>query len=90
MALHFYAQKQFYKNGTPQTPQNYPYQTRDEAERQFYLLCAAAIANTNGDDFVSVEYGTIEQGKIDRKFWDHTPAPEPEPEPEPVEDEQAS
>lgn len=80
MDLHFYAQKKFVKNGTPQTPQNYPYATRAEAERQFYLLCAAAIANTNGDDIVSVEYGTIEQGVLERRFWNYIPEPEPEPE----------
>lgn len=82
MTLHFYAQRKTVKNGSAQTPANYPYTTRNEAERQFYLLCAAAIANTDGNDLVSVEYGTIEQGIIERRFWDHTPEPEPEPEPE--------
>lgn len=86
MDLHFYAQRKTVKNGSAQTPGNYPYATRNEAERQFYLLCAGAIANTDGNDIVSVEYGTIEQGVIDRRFWDHRPEPEPEPEPEPTED----
>ena len=79
MALHFYAMKRAVKNGTPQTPANYPYNTREEAERQFYLLCASAIANADGNDCCAVEYGTIEQGKIDRKYWEFPAEPEPEP-----------
>ena len=71
--LHFYATRRTVKGGNPQTPANYPYSTRNEAERQFYLLCASAIANTDENDAVSVEYGTIEQGSIERKFWDFTP-----------------
>lgn len=68
--LHFYAQRQYYKNGIAQTPDNYPYSTRDAAEAQYHLLCANAIRNNEGRDFVSVEYGTIEQGKIERIFRD--------------------
>lgn len=80
MALHYYAQRQYYKNGNPQTPDNYPYQNRDDAEAQYHLLCANAIKNNDGRDFVSVEYGTIEQGKLERIFRDFTPKPTPEPE----------
>ena len=83
MALHFYAIKRPVKNGAPQTPGNYPYATRNDAERQFYSLCASAIANGDGNDCIAVEYGTIEQGAIERRFWDFSaPAPEPEEEPE--------
>ena len=82
MALHYYAQRQYYKNGNPQTPDNYPYQERNDAEKQFHLLCANAISNSEGRDFISVEYGTIEQGKVERRFYDFTPEPEPTPEPE--------
>ena len=81
--LHFYAMKRAVKNGTPQTPANYPYASRAEAERQFYLLCASAIANSDENDCIAVEYGTIEQGKVERRFWDFAePAPEPEEEAE--------
>ena len=83
MALHFYAQRKTVKNGAAQTPSNYSYATRAEAEKQHYLLCASAITNADGYDCVSVEYGTIEQGAIERRFWDFSaPAPEPEPEEE--------
>jgi hypothetical protein len=68
--MHFYAQKKTVKGGQAQTPANYSYATRNEAERQYHLLCAAAIANTDGNDMVSVEYGTIEQGVIERKYWE--------------------
>ena len=68
--LHFYAQRKTVKGGSGVTPANYYYETRNEAERQFYLLCASAIANTDGNDLVSVEYGTVEQGAVERKFWD--------------------
>lgn len=73
--MHFYAQKKTVKNGAAQTPANYSYDNRNEAERQFYLLCASAIANADENDMISVEYGTIEQGAIDRRYWDFTPAP---------------
>ena len=73
MDLHFYAQRKAIKDGAAQTPANYSYSTRNEAERQYYLLCASAIANSDGYDIVSVEYGTIEQGAIERRFWDHRP-----------------
>ena len=82
MALHFYAQKKTVKNGAAQTPANYSYDSRSDAEKQFHLLCASAIANADQNDIVSVEYGTIEQGIVERRFWDHTPEIQPEPEPE--------
>jgi hypothetical protein len=68
--LHFYAQRKAFKNNSGITPANYYYATRNEAERQFYLLCASAIANTDENDFVAVEYGTVEQGAVERRFWD--------------------
>lgn len=74
--LHYYAQKKAVKNGQAQTPANYSYQSSNEAERQYYLLCASAIANTDGNDCVSVEYGTIEHGATERRYWDHTPEAE--------------
>ena len=79
MALHYYAQRQFYKNGSPQTPANYAYAKREDAEKQWHLLCSSAITNADGWDFASVEYGTIESGSIERRFYSY-PAPEPTPE----------
>lgn len=76
---HYYAQRKAVKNGQPQTPANYPYNTPEEAERQYYLLCASAIANNDGFDVVSVEYGSIENGAISHRSWIHkTEAPESE------------
>lgn len=78
MALHFYAQRKTVKNDTGATPINYYYGTRDEAERQFHLLCAAAIANTDANDITAVEYGTVEQGAVERKVYIREIQPEPE------------
>ena len=65
----YYATKRTVKNGAAVTPSNYSYTEHDEAERQFHLLCAAAIRNDDGNDMTSVEWGTIEQGAIERKVW---------------------
>ena len=71
--LHYYAQRKAIKNGEAQTPTNYSYgDSRKDAEKQFFLLCANAITNGDGFDIVSVEYGTIEQGAIERRFYDNT------------------
>ena len=87
MALNYYVIRQYSKGGVRQTPANYPYSTRAEAERQFNLLKAAAWKNeidiaedTMDIDFESVEIGTVEQGKIDRLFISHTKPTPPEEE----------
>ena len=93
--MNYYVIRQYSKGGVRQTPANYPYSTRAEAERQFNLLKAAAWKNeidvaedTMDVDFESVEIGTVEQGKIDRLFIAHTkPSPEPIPEEEPEPEE---
>lgn len=85
--LYYYAQRKTVKDGVAQTPSNYSYTTRPEAERQFYLLCAAAIANNDQCEKISVEYGTIEQGKIERRFYDFSDQFASEPEEEPIESE---
>jgi len=82
MARHFYAMKRSIKNGAPQTPANYPYDTKDEALRQFHLLCASALAPTVDTDADAIEWGTIEKGMEEREYFNH-PQPEPEPEPQP-------
>ena len=74
----YYATKRSVKDGAAVTPANYSYTDHDEAERQFHLLCAAAIRNDDGNDIASVEWGTIENGAIERKFWSFEQAPAPE------------
>ena len=74
--MHYYAQKKTIKDGAAVTPTNYSYADRVLAERQFYLLCANAITNGDACDMVSVEYGTIETGVIERRFWQFATEPE--------------
>lgn len=77
----YYAQRKESKNNEWQTPTNYFYPTENEAERQYHLLCANAIANAENRDVVSVEYGYVEYGVKPgvHKCWDFR-QPEPEPE----------
>lgn len=85
MMYNYYATKRTVKNGTAPTPANYGYTDQAEAERQFHLLCAAAIRNDEGNEKASVEWGTIEQGPIERKKWEwpiETPVEEAPVEPE--------
>ena len=85
----YYAQRKSIKDGAPITPNN-RYGTREEMERQFHLYCASACIHTDQYEVDAIEWGTIEQGAIERKKYTYTPpAPEPEPEPEePVESEE--
>ena len=41
-------------------------------ERQFHLYCASAATNADGNDVDSVEWGTVENGAIERKRWINT------------------
>lgn len=79
----YYAQCKSVKNGVPQTPNN-RYGGRAEMERQFHLYCAAAAINSNENDIDAVEWGTLEQGVLERRRWVNT-APTPEEE-EPAEE----
>ena len=79
----YYAQRKSIKGGQPQTISN-RYGERAEMERQYHLFCASAATNTDGNDVDSIEWGTIEQGKLERKVWiagttpvEETPAEEP-------------
>lgn len=49
-------------------------------ERQFHLYCASAATNNDGYEVDAIEWGTIEQGVIERKCYNN-PTPEPEEEP---------
>ena len=63
-----YAQRKSIKNGAPVTPNN-RFGERAEMERQFHLYCASAATNADGNEVDSIEWGTIEQGAIERKVW---------------------
>ena len=83
----YYAQRKSVLNGEPQTINN-RYGTRREMERQYCLYRANAC---DGQDFPfdldAIEWGTIENGVIERIVYAKNiqPTPEPEPEQEPEE-----
>lgn len=83
MATYYAQRKERNAQGQWITPTNYYYETENEAERQYHLLCANAIANAEDRQQVSVEYGSVEFGANSgvHKSWDFRPA-EQEPEPE--------
>ncbi len=80
----YYAQKKAIKNGAPVAATN-KYGTQKEMEYQYYLFCANSVKNDDQNDIASVEWGTIEQGVIERRRF----LKEPEPTPEQQEEEQA-
>lgn len=85
--MNYYAQRKSIKNGEPQAVVN-KYGTRDDMEYQYHLFCASAVKNDAGNEVDALEWGTIQNGVIERKRYDHpvvTPEPEDEPE-EPVEE----
>ena len=62
----YYAQRKSILNGQPQTINN-RYGTKREMERQFHLYCANACDGPEAPyDIDSIEWGTIEQGVIER------------------------
>jgi len=74
--MFYYAQRKSVKNGTAQ-PTVYKTGTRPEMERQYHLFCASAATNTDGFEVDAVEWGTIEQGPVERKTWTNAPAETP-------------
>lgn len=70
----YYAQRKSIKNGEPQAINN-RYGERAEMERQYHLYCASAATNEADNDVDSIEWGTIENGVIERKRWTK-PTPE--------------
>ena len=81
----YYSQRKSVKDGVAIAPNN-RYGTRNEMERQFHLYCASACTNADGNEIDSIEWGTLEQGVVERKVY-RNPAPEPEPTPEEPDDE---
>ena len=83
----YYAQRKSIKNGEA-LPINNRFGERKDMERQFHLYCAAACVFSDENDIDAIEWGTVEQGIIERKvYYLPTPEPEPEPEEEPTEGE---
>lgn len=79
----YYAERKSIKDGAIQ-PVVYKTGERNEMEYQFHLFCASAV-KTDVRDLDSIEWGTIEQGVIERKKYVKPVEPEPTPEPEPDE-----
>lgn len=73
----YYAQRKSIKNNETQ-PINNRFGTLPEMERQYHLYCASAATNADGNQVDAVEWGTIEQGAVERKVWTHEVQPEPE------------
>lgn len=73
----YYAQRKSIKNGEPQAVNN-RFGERAEMLRQYFLYCASAATNEAGNEFDSIEFGTIENGAIKTERFDNTPAPAPE------------
>lgn len=64
----YYAQRKSIKDGNPVAVNN-RYGERADMERQYHLYCASAATNEAGNSVDSIEWGTIEQGAIERKVW---------------------
>lgn len=64
----YYAQRKSIKNGEPQAINN-RFGERADMERQFHLYCASAATNEAANDVDSIEWGTVEQGALERKTW---------------------
>ena len=77
----YYAERKSIKDGAVQ-PVVYKTGDRKEMEYQFHLFCASAV-KTDIRDLDSIEWGTIEQGVIERRRYIKPVEPEPEPEPTP-------
>lgn len=73
----YYAQRKSIKNGETQ-PINNRFGERADMERQYHLYCASAATNEADNEVDAVEWGTVEQGAVERKVWVNEVQPEPE------------
>jgi len=80
--MFYYSERKTVENGAPKTTTTYKTGDRSAMERQFHLFCASAVVNDGGADMEVCEWGTLENGVIERKVY-YKPAPELQPEPEP-------
>lgn len=71
----YYAQRKSIKNS--EVTFNNRTGERKEMLRQYFLYCASAATNTDGNDFDFVDFGTIEQGQLKVESFNHVPEPEP-------------
>lgn len=70
-------------NGTTAPVTNSRFGDRRAMERQYHLYCANACDGEEyPNDIDAIEWGTVEQGVLERKVY-NKPQPEPEPELEP-------
>ena len=74
----YYSQRKSIKNGEAQAINN-RFGERADMERQYHLYCASAATNEAQNDVDSIEWGTIEQGAIERKVWNWETPEEVEP-----------
>ena len=72
----FYAERKSINEGNVQ-PVVYKTGTQAEMEYQFHLFCASAV-KTDVRDIDSIEWGTVEQGVIERKKYVRPVPEEPE------------
>jgi hypothetical protein len=79
----YYSQRKSIKNGEAQAINN-RFGGRADMERQYHLYCASAATNEAGNEVDSIEWGTVEQGKLEQKVWDWREATQAEVE-EPAE-----
>lgn len=71
----YYAQRKSIKNGVADV--NNRFGEREQMQRQYHLYCASAATNEAENDYDSIEWGTVEQGALQREAFNH-PKPEPE------------
>ena len=76
--VHYYAQRKSIKDGVPQAPIN-KYGERADMEYQYYLFCASSVQNNAENAYDFCEWGTVEQGALEKRGFNHT-QPETEPE----------
>lgn len=70
----YYAQRKSIKNN--EVSFNNRTGERNEMLRQYFLYCAAASTNTDGNSFDFVDFGTIEHGQLKVESFNHE---QPEP-----------
>ena len=69
----WFAQRKSIKNGTV----SFNNRTGEYAEmlRQYFLYCASAATNADGNELDYVEFGTVEQGPIKHEVFNHPAEP---------------
>ena len=79
MALTYYSQrKSITADGTMDTVNN-RYGERKAMERQYHLYCASACGDENTNLLDEIEWGTLENGILERKVYQQEAEPAPEP-----------